>query len=124
MLDVSTVMFWMLFLALFPISFVWLRRAWRILVKKDYSEVALSRGEPPPNAAKYAPYTAAVNLVAGLVLVFVILTVVLFVAFGIVLMNPDFQSWVAVAGSTLWMKIIFDFMISRQAKLSAKFKKS
>jgi cytochrome c biogenesis protein CcdA len=84
----------------------------------------LSRGEPPPNAAKYAPYTAAVNLVAGLVLVFVILTVVLFVAFGIVLMNPDFQSWVAVAGSTLWMKIIFDFMISRQAKLSAKFKKS
>lgn len=122
MFDVSTVMFWLLFLALFPISFVWLRRAWRILVKKDYSEVALARGVPPPNPERYAPYTAAVNLIGGLVIIFIILSVVLFIAFGIVLMNPDFQSWVAAAGSTLWMKIIFDFLISRQAKLFTKHK--
>jgi len=118
--DISTVIFWMLFLALFPISFVWLRRAWRILRNKDYSEVALIRGEPPPNAKRFAPYTAAVNLIAGLSLLLVILSVVLWIAFGIVLLNPDFQSWVAVAGSTLWMKIIFDFLISRQAKVLIK----
>lgn len=118
--DISTVIFWMLFLALFPISFTWLRRAWRILRNKDYSEVALIRGESPPNAKRFAPYTAAVNLLAGLSLVLVILSVVLWIAFGIVLLNPDFQSWVAVAGSTLWMKIIFDFLISRQAKVLIK----
>jgi len=118
--DISTVIFWMLFLALFPISFVWLRRAWRILRNKDYSEVALIRGEPPPNAKRFAPYTAAVNLIAGLSLLLVILSVLLWIAFGIVLLNPDFQSWVAVAGSTLWMKIIFDFLISRQAKVLIK----
>ena len=118
--DISTVIFWMLFLALFPISFVWLRRAWRILRNKDYSEVALIRGEPPPNAKRFAPYTAAVNLIAGLSLLLVILSVVLWIAFGIVLLNPDFQSWVAVAGSTLWMKIIFDFLVSRQAKVLIK----
>jgi len=118
--DISTVIFWMLFLALFPISFVWLRRAWRILRNKDYSEVALIRGEPPPNAKRFAPYTAAVNLIAGLSLLLVILSVVLWIAFGIVLLNPDFQSWVAVAGSTLWMKIIFDFLVSRQAKVLLK----
>ena len=120
MFDVSTVMFWMLFLALFPISFVWLRRAWRILKNKDYSEVALVRGVPPSNPERYAPYTAAVNLIGGLVIIFIIVSVVLFIAFGIVLMNPDFQSWVAAAGSTLWLKIIFDFLISRQAKMFAK----
>jgi cytochrome c biogenesis protein CcdA len=120
MFDVSTVMFWLLFLALFPISFTWFRRAYRILRKKDYSEVALSRGVPPPNAERYAPFTAAVNLIAGLSIAFVILSVVMFGAFGIVLLNPDFQSWVAVAGSTLWMKIIFDFLISQQAKMFNK----
>lgn len=118
--DVATVIFWMLFLALFPISFVWLRRAYRIIRNKDYSEVALIRGMPPPNPKRYAPFTAAVNLIAGLVLVSVILSVVLWIAFGIVIINPDFQSWVAVAGSTLWMKIIFDFLISRQAKVLSK----
>lgn len=118
--DVATVIFWMLFLALFPISFIWLRRAWRILRNKDYSEVALIRGESPPNAKRFAPYTAAVNLIGGLSLVLVILSVVFWGAFGIVLLNPDFQSWVAVAGSTLWLKIIFDFLISRQAKVLIK----
>ena len=118
--DIATVIFWMLFLALFPISFIWLRRAYRIIRNKDYSEVALIRGEPPPNPQRYAPFTAAVNLIAGLVLVSVILSVVLWIAFGIVIINPDFQSWVAVAGSTLWMKIIFDFLISRQAKILSK----
>ena len=65
--NVSIAMNWILFLALFPIAFFWLRRAWRILVRGDYSEVALKRGEPPANAAKYAPYAAAINLVAGVV---------------------------------------------------------
>jgi len=33
--DVSVAMTWILFLALFPITFYWLRRAWRIVVRKD-----------------------------------------------------------------------------------------
>lgn len=123
MLDVSTVMFWLLFLALFPISFTWFRRAYRIIRNKDYSEVALSRGVSPPNASRYAPFAAAVNVIAGLSLVFVILSVVLFGAFGIVWLNPDFQHWVAVAGSTIWLKIIFDFIISQQAKMFNKRQK-
>lgn len=123
MLDVSTVMFWLLFLALFPISFTWFRRAYRIIRIKDYSEVALSRGVSPPNASRYAPFAAAVNVIAGLSLVFVILSVVLFGAFGIVWLNPDFQNWVAVAGSTIWLKIIFDFIISQQAKMFNKRQK-
>ena len=50
---VSLALNWILFLGLFPIAFYWLRRAWRILIKRDFSEVALKYGEAPPNAGVY-----------------------------------------------------------------------
>ena len=104
--DISVAMTWILFLALFPIAFFWLRRAWRIFIKRDWSEVALKRGEPPANPEKYAPYTGALNLIGGIIIVFVIV--------GIVAGALEYETWSAIAGSTLWMKFIFDFIISRQ----------
>ncbi|MFC5301645.1 hypothetical protein [Azospira restricta] len=105
--DVSVAMTWLLFLALFPMAFYWLRRVWRIVFRRDYSEVALKRGEPPADAAKYAPYTAAINFVAGLIAVSVILMVVV----GAV----PYETWTAIAGSTIWMKFFADFIVSRHA---------
>ncbi|MFZ2971282.1 MAG: hypothetical protein WA049_01475 [Ferribacterium limneticum] len=105
--DVSVALTWILFLALFPIAFYWFRRAWRILVKRDFSEVALKRGESPANPEKYAPYAAAINFIAGIIIVFVII--------GIVSGSLEYETWSAIAGSTLWMKFIFDFILSRQA---------
>lgn len=113
--DISVAMTWILFLALFPISFYWLRRAWRIVVKRDFSEVALKRGEPPPDPAKYAPWSAAINLLGAGVLAFVIIAVFM----G----TLAYETWSAIAGSTIWMKIIFDFILSRQAHLFGKQKK-
>lgn len=105
--DVSVAMTWLLFLALFPMAFFWLRRVWRIVFRRDYSEVALKRGEPPPNAARYAPYTAAINLVAGLIAV----AVIAMVAVG----GVPYETWTALAGSTIWMKFFADFILSRHA---------
>lgn len=113
--DVNVAMTWLLFLALFPITFYWLRRAWRIVIKRDFSEVALKRGEPPPNQQKYAPYSAAINLVASGILVFVVI--------GVVMGTLAYETWSAIAGSTIWMKIIFDFILSRQAHLFGQKKK-
>lgn len=113
-LDVSLVMTWILFIALFPMAFIWLRRAHRIIIKKDYSEVALKRGESPPNPAKFAPYTAAVNLLAGSVIVVTI--------FGVLGGYFYYQTWSSMAGMTLWMKIFADYIVSRQAH-PFKFKK-
>ncbi len=107
-MTVSIAITWVLFLALFPMAFFWLRRAWRILVRRDYSEVALKHGLAPPNAAKYAPYTAGVNLIAGSVAVIVILLVVI----G----GVAYEIWSAIAGSTVWMKFIADFIVSRNAQ--------
>lgn len=107
-MDISLALTWILFLALFPVAFFWLRRTWRIIVKRDYSEVALKGGLPPPNAAKYAPYTAAVNFVAGIIIVVVILLVLTGTA--------SYDTWSAIAGSTIWMKFIFDFIVSRHAQ--------
>lgn len=105
--DVSVALTWILFLALFPIAFVWLRRAWRIVVRRDFSEVALKRGESPPDPEKFAPYEVAANLVAGAVLLAVIASVVIGAA--------EYQTWSAVAGSTIWCKVLFGFALSRHA---------
>lgn len=105
--DVSVALTWILFLALFPIAFFWLRRAWRIVVKRDFSEVALRGGESPANPARYAPFAAAINLIGA--------GIVLFVILGVVSARLDYETWSAIAGSTIWMKFIFDFILSRQA---------
>ena len=107
--DVSVALTWILFLALFPITFFWLRRAWRIIFRRDFSEVALKRGEPPANPAKYAPFAATINLVAG----GITLATILFIVAG----AWSYEVWSAVAGSTIWLKFIFDFILSRQAHL-------
>ena len=110
--DTSVALTWILFLALFPIAFFWLRRAWRIQVQHDYSEVALKRGESPPNPKKYAFFAMLLNLVAGSVAVVVIC--------GVLLGWLDYNTWTAMAGSTLWCKFFFDFALSRQAHMPVK----
>jgi hypothetical protein len=105
--DVSIAMTWVLFIALFPLSFFWLRRAWRIAVKRDFSEVALKRGESPVNPEKYAPYVAAINLLAGVIVVTLII--------GVLAAYYDYATWSATAGVTIWLKLMADFIISRHA---------
>lgn len=105
--DVCVAMTWILFLALFPMAFIWLRRAWRIFVNKDHSEVALKKGEPPANPHKWAPVTGAINLLAGLSASFVIV--------GVIAGQLPYGTWTAIAGSTIWIKLFADFIVSRQA---------
>lgn len=105
--DISVAMTWILFLALFPMGFFWLRRAWRIAIQRNFSEVALKRGELPPNPGKYAPYAAAINLLAGVVVVITIT--------GVLTASFDYATWTAMAGMTIWLKIIADFILARHA---------
>lgn len=104
---VNLVLTWILFLALFPIGFIWLRRSWRILARRDMSEVALKRGEPPPRPQRYAAVCGLLNLLAGLMLVYVIVSVVW--------AGLAYEAWTALAGITIWVKLCLDFAISRQA---------
>lgn len=106
---VSLVLNWILFLALFPIAFFWLRRAWRIIYRRDFSEVALKRGESPANPARYAPFAAGLNLVGGVVLLWVI--------FGVLIGGFAYETWTAIAGSTIWVKFFLDFSMARHAHM-------
>ena len=99
---------WIFLLVLFPVAFFWLRRGYRIFVKRDFSEVALKKGLPPANAEKYAPYELMINLVGGVVLVGVLVAVLGFQA----LKSED---WIAIAGVTLWVKLFASFALGRQA---------
>lgn len=114
--DVSVALTWILFLALFPMAFFWLRAAWRIAVRKDYSEVALKRGVAPPNAAKFAPYALVINAIAGLAAV----TAILLVLFG----QARYEEWTALAGITIWCKMIANFVLARHAHPVAPKKKA
>lgn len=105
--DVSVAITWILYLALFPMAFFWWRRAYRILVKRDFSEVALRRGESPPNPEKFAPYEMVINMIAGTIAV----GVIVFVAMG----RLEYDSWTAVAGSTIWCKFFASFVLGRHA---------
>lgn len=105
--NASIALNWILFLALFPIAFFWLRRAWRILFKRDFSEVALKGGMPPADPARFAPYALAINLIGGVVIIFVIV--------GVVAGSMDFDTWTAAAGVTIWMKFFLDFALGRHA---------
>ncbi len=111
---VSLALTWILFIALFPIAFFWLRRAWRIIIKRDFSEVALKRGEAPPNAVRYAPFAAVINLVGGVI--------VLWVIFGVVAGLFAYETWTAMAGVTIWCKFFFDFALGRHAHGLSKAK--
>lgn len=108
--DFGIALTWILFLALFPISFFWLRRAWRIGVRRDYSEVALKRGVPPPDPRKFAPFELALNLLSGIAIVVAIVLVV----FGL----ADYATWSAIAGSTIWIKFLLGFALARHAHAS------
>ncbi|MDX2479461.1 MAG: hypothetical protein QNK24_03885 [Desulfuromusa sp.] len=105
--DIGVILTWVLFLALFPMVFFWLRRAWRILIKKNYSEVAIKRGLPPKNPKKWAPFVGLLNLICGGIAIGIIIAVLL----GLY----PYETWSAVAGLTIWGKIIADFIIRFQA---------
>jgi len=115
-LDIGTAMAWILFLALFPMAFIWLRRAYRIFVKRNYEEVALKRGESPPHPEKWAVFTGMLNLICGVLIVWVLVGIPLWIATGVQI-GPfnDYKSWSAIPGVTLWMKVFIDYIISRQA---------
>ena len=98
---------WVLYLALFPVAFFWLRRSFRIFIKHNYAEVALKRGEAPPNPKRWAPFTGLSNLVGGGIAVWLII--------AIPLGYYTFSKWIEIAALTLWGKLLFDYIISRQA---------
>lgn len=106
---VHLVLTWILFLALFPIAFIWLRRAWRIIVRRDFTEVALKRGVPPENPARFAPFCAAINLVGGIVVAWVI--------FGVAAGLFAYETWTGIGGITIWCKFLLDFALSRHAHM-------
>lgn len=109
--DLSVALAWIMFLALFPLAFVWLRRAWRIFARRDFSEVALKHGAPPPDAERWAPYEMVINGLAGAIAVFLIV--------GVAIGALEYDVWTTIAGTTIWCKFFASFALSRRAHMAA-----
>jgi hypothetical protein len=106
-MTISVALTWILFLGLFPIAFFWLRRAWRILFKRDFSEVALKGGVPPKIRRNMRPTRRPSIWLPAAIAVSVILMVVI--------AGVAYDTWTAIAGSTIWMKFFADYIVSRNA---------
>jgi len=106
-IDPSIILTWVLFLALFPMVFFWSRNAWKIFFNKDYSHVALKKGQSPINPKKWAPFAGAINFIAALVALWTII--------GIVVLGYPYSQWSAMAGVTIWCKIFADWILRSQA---------
>jgi len=113
---------WFFLLALFPISFFWVRRSYRILIKRDFSEVALKKGMPPPNAERYAPYEFVINFVPAIVLIGVLVSSLLPLLWMVGDVSWDLEGLILnrddrlmFAGVTIWLKVFGSFALSRQA---------
>lgn len=104
---IHLILTWVLFLALFPISFFWLRKAYRIGVKKDYSLVAMKRGVPAPHPRKFIIPEIVLHTMASLLVMYAI--------YGVVVGGWHYNDWTALAGGTIWCKILFSFVLSRHA---------
>ena len=57
--------------------------------------------------ASFIALSCVLIIAAGIIIVFVI--------FGVVSASLEYETWSAIAGSTIWMKFIFDYILSRQA---------
>lgn len=89
-------------------GFCLVTQSYRIFFNKDYSEVALKRGEPPKNPEKWAPFTGIINLTAGLIAFWTII--------GVVVLGYEYSKWSAMAGCTIWGgKIFADWILRNQA---------
>ena len=82
-------------------------RAWAAVATSCVWGCRAVSSEPPSDAARWAPWEMVINGVAGIVIVFVI--------FGVVVTGLPFDTWTAVAGSTIWCKFFASFALGRHA---------
>lgn len=113
---VDLILTWVLFLALFPITGFWLYRAYQMAIKKDYSVVALRKGIPTPNPRKFIIPDVILHVVAAGLLLLTI--------YGVVIEGWAYNTWTALAGSTIWCKIMFSFVMGRHAHPSVARRKT
>jgi hypothetical protein len=113
---------WFFVLALFPIAFFWARRAYRILIQRDFSEVALKKGLPPSDPERFAHYEFAINFVPAIVLIGVLISSFLPLLWMFWDVNLAIDGWILnrddrlkYAGVTIWLKVFASFALSRHA---------
>lgn len=115
----TTAVTWILFLAMPAIAFVWWRKAFQILIKKDFSNVLLKKGESPKKNLKVWGYLIATsNFLAGGVIFFVLFKVLLFAVFYYKDLNAvhfNFDVWSEATAITIWVKFIVEFIFKQQA---------
>ncbi|WP_119153855.1 hypothetical protein [Caldimonas tepidiphila] len=111
-LPASVVFAWLLLLLALALAALCFRRAWTILVRRNFAEVAVRQGQAPADPARWAPYAAVIHLVAGAVVLASVLAALLGLA--------PFSTWSSTVGLTLWIYLFALHLLARRAHVQGK----
>lgn len=106
-LDASVILAWLLLLLGVALAGLCLKRAWTIVVRRNFAEVAVHRGKPPREPARWAPYAAGIHLTCGGIMVAAVLAALTGLA--------PFGTWTSAIGLTLWAYLFALHMLARSA---------
>jgi hypothetical protein len=106
-LDASVILAWLLLLLGVALAALCLKRAWTIIVRRNYAEVAVRRGASPRQPERWAPYAAGIHLVGGALMIGAVLCALLGLA--------PFATWTSAIGLTLWAYLFALSMLARTA---------
>lgn len=106
-IDASVVFAWLLLLLAVALAALCFRRAWTVLVQRNFAEVAVLRGESPAEPERWAPYAVAIHLLAGGVMSAAVISALLGWA--------AFANWSSVIGLTLWFYLLALHVLARRA---------
>ncbi|PPE69109.1 hypothetical protein IS481_02470 [Caldimonas thermodepolymerans] len=102
---------WLLLLLGIALAALCLKRAWTIIVRRNFAEVAVRRGQPPRDPERWAPYAAGIHLVCGALMTGAVLAALLGLA--------PYATWTGTIGLTLWGYLLALHLLARAAHRSA-----
>lgn len=100
----------LMFLGIFPIAWLLLRRAWRVGVRSELRYVVDWHGVALPDPARWARPWVLIHLGAGVCL--------LAVAAGVLVLGVSFEAWASLVALAIWTYYLLQHLLARRARHS------
>jgi len=98
----------LMFIGIFPIAGLLLRRAWRVGVRRDLRFVTDWHGATLPDPGRWARASLLIHLGTGAFL--------LAVAAGVLVVGLSFEAWASMVALAVWTYYLLQHLLARRAR--------
>ncbi len=98
----------LMFIGIFPIAGLLLRRAWRVGVRGDLRFVTDWHGATLPDPGRWARASVLIHLGTGAFL--------LAVAAGVLVVGLSFEAWASMVALAVWTYYLLQHLLARRAR--------